>query len=63
MANMQTVTVKGTWMQACGFEARDTVMDVIAVAAVTPAGEKMFKVVRPNDNREWIVAEWRCVVG
>jgi hypothetical protein len=58
---MAKITVSASWMKACGFEAKDTAMDVISVCGVTPGGEKMFKVVRPNDNREWIVAEWRCV--
>jgi hypothetical protein len=58
---MAKVLVSANWMKACGFEARDTEMEVISISAVTPAGDKIYKVIRPHDNCEWCVADWRLV--
>jgi hypothetical protein len=55
------VTVRADWMKACGFEAKDTAMEVIAVQGRLPSGDYIYKVIRPHDNCEWIVSDWRLV--
>lgn len=55
------IIVRADWMKACGFEARDTEMEVIAVCGKLPSGDQIYKVIRPNDNREWTVSDWRLV--
>lgn len=54
------VTVRADWMKACGFEAKDTEMEVVRVLGVMPNGkDRMYEVIRPNDNRVWVVSDWR----
>lgn len=56
------VTVKGTWMQACGFPAVNTEMEVIRILGTMPNGrDRMYEVIRPHDNQVWIVSDWRLV--
>lgn len=56
---MKTVTVKASWMKACGYPEVDTVMEVISDTVKTAGGETMYKVINPITYQEWVVAAWR----
>jgi hypothetical protein len=60
---MATVTVKGTWLEACGYRpAVNTEMEVLEVLGVMPNGrDRMYRVFNPITQSEWVVSDWRLV--
>ena len=53
------VTVKGTWMAACGKGTADTRMVVTKVLGYLPCGDAMYEV--EHNSRSWVVWSCRCV--